>query len=113
MIASAGSFATGSLCVCGGTFFVNGRCVSCRGLMQQPRAAPGCNNTVAGDVDLSQRQLRQRLDQNRKEYLAILSQLESLGEKPRRKSRGVFTKKILTKVEERFPSRRPHRRQKR
>lgn len=82
--------------------------------MPQPQ-----NNTVTseGYYDLELRHLRQRMEQNRREFTRLITQLESLtSEKPRRENRGLFTKKILAKVEERFPSRpgtRRYRRQKR
>ena len=117
MIAIAGKFGTGwGLCLCDGAFFINNRCVSCRGLMQMPTT--GVNNTLAGEGfgEMKESCLRLRLQQNADEYDRILAELKKLTDKPPpRENRGLFTKRILEKVERRFPSHpeRLHRRQSR
>ena len=109
MIATAGRFrTTGPFCICGGTFFINDRCVSCRGLMQKPM---GVNNTLAGDEGFVE--MKESRQQNADEYDRILAELKKADKPPPRKNPGLFTKRVLAKVEERFPRQRSHRRQNR
>ena len=102
-----------SPCVCRGTFFVNDRCVSCRGIWQGRSSVRYDNNTVAdeGLGELRVSHLQQRLEQNAREYNRLIAELEKIaaGRIPR-KDRGLFTKRVLDKVEERFPTTRRQRR---
>lgn len=105
-------------CVCGGVFFVNDRCVACRGIWQARDS--GRNNTVVTNEDFAETKpsrLRRCLQQNTEEYYRLLAELKKTGvDPPPREDRGLFTKKILERVDRRFPShptRRSRRAQKR
>lgn len=141
MIAHAGTLT--NTCTCNGVFHINGECVVCRKSRQVTRVCQcesglfvnercsACgglltdknfvnNNTVASEEESFDR-LRRKLQRNVQEFRALVAQLETMsGQKMGRKSRGLFTKKILDKVEQRFPSGgqyrkkpRKHRRQRR
>lgn len=133
MIAHAGTLT--NACTCNGSFHINGQCVVCRKSRQVTRACQcesglfvnercsTCgglltdqnfgNNTVVGEGEPIDR-LRRKLQRNAQEFHALVAQLETMsGQKTGRKSRGLFTKKILDKVEQRFPSGRQYQKRSR